>query len=910
MNNFTFTFKLQLKYPILILAMYFSTVAYSQLTYTFVYTGAVQTLTLPVGAWGIECWGANGGSITSAGGQSTGGYSYGQYNVITPGTQLNIFVGGVGNPATGITAAAGAGGWNGGGGGAAVGRSGAGGGGASDVRVGGIAAGNRIIVAGGGGGAAYYGSSLFSASVAPGGNGGATLAQNGSIISSAGQITPGGGGSGANGATPGAAAVGTASGTATGGGGGGSSAGSSIGQPGVGGGPGGYAGPSSSGATGSAGGGGGGYAGGAGGVQTVNSGVAGGGGSGYIGGVINGTTTSFGQAGFVTNPTASGNGRIVIRELCSITLIASGNNSLAPSICSGQSLTLTTNAIGNYSWSTGATASSLVISPTSNTVISLTAMSPSNCITSSSISILVYNSVPSLTVSTTGNNICLGQAVALTGSGALTYTWINAGVTQGNAFTPSVTTTYTLLGQNGCGTSTALTTVTVAPLQVAAISSNSIVCASNTASLTCAAAATGFTWQPVGTTGANIVVSPTANTIYTVTASNGTCLGSATVAVNTNPNPTISIAASGSVACQGSAITMTASGGITYTWYPGASNGATYTAMPTAPTLYSVAGTNSFGCTTWANQVVLTNSSPTISISASNTLVCGGTNVTLTASGASSYSWNTGATTAGINDTPQGTTVYTVQGTANGCASSNTIQVSVFNPVLSISGPTSVCRGQTASLTASAADSYTWSNGSPFAGVVVTPTVSTVYSVAALTSTGNLTCPSSASVNVVVNPLPTVTAVASKTSVCRGQSFTLTASGATTYSWNTGATTASLVTSSTLVANINYTVQGTDANGCTNTSVITIKVNSCIGINELNTAQITVYPNPSKGIFELRDITEVMHIEVYTITGQRILSQSSTESTRLDLSQQPKGIYLLKLSQNGTEAAQYKLIRD
>jgi hypothetical protein len=466
------------------------------------------------------------------------------------------------------------------------------------------------------------------------------------------------------------------------------------------------------------------------------------------------------------------------------------------------------------------------------------------------------------------------------------------------------------LGQNGCGTSTALTTVTVAPLQVAAISSNSIVCAANPASLTCAAAATGFTWQPVGSTGANIVVSPTANTIYTVTASNGTCIGSATVAVNTNPNPTISIAASGSVACQGSAITMTASGGITYTWYPGASNGATYTAMPTAPTLYSVAGTNSFGCTTWANQVVLTNSSPTISISASNTLVCGGTNVTLTASGASTYSWNTGATTAGINDTPQGTTVYTVQGTANGCASSNTIQVSVFNPVLSISGPTSVCRGQTASLTASAADSYTWSNGSPFAGVVVTPTVSTVYSVAALTSTGNLTCPSSASVNVVVNPLPTVTAVASKTSVCRGQSFTLTASGANTYSWNTGATTASLVTSSTLVANINYTVQGTDANGCSNTSIITIKVNSCIGIDEQAASQITIYPNPSTGVFELRGIPEGTVFEVYTITGQYILRINSIEGQRIDLSQQPKGIYILKSNHNGENKMQYKLIRD
>ena len=642
--------------------------------------------------------------------------------------------------------------------------------------------------------------------------------------------------------------------------------------------------------------GGGGFSGGGGGTNNSE----GGGGGGSFNGGINQTNIS---------GTVTGNGRVLITRLCNIQINSSAPNGLG-ALCTGQSVTLTTNAVSGISWSTGGTGTSVVVSPSVTTTYSVTGTSTANCLASSIIQLTVNSSVPSLTVSTTGNNICLGQAVALTGSGALTYTWINAGVTQGNAFTPSVTTTYTLLGQNGCGTSTALTTVTVAPLQVAAISSNSIVCASNTASLTCAAAATGFTWQPVGTTGANIVVSPTANTIYTVTASNGTCLGSATVAVNTNPNPTISIAASGSVACQGSAITMTASGGITYTWYPGASNGATYTAMPTAPTLYSVAGTNSFGCTTWANQVVLTNSSPTISISASNTLVCGGTNVTLTASGASSYSWNTGATTAGINDTPQGTTVYTVQGTANGCASSNTIQVSVFNPVLSISGPTSVCRGQTASLTASAADSYTWSNGSPFAGVVVTPTVSTVYSVAALTSTGNLTCPSSASVNVVVNPLPTVTAVASKTSVCRGQSFTLTASGATTYSWNTGATTASLVTSSTLVANINYTVQGTDANGCTNTSVITIKVNSCIGINELNTAQITVYPNPSKGIFELRDITEVMHIEVYTITGQRILSQSSTESTRLDLSQQPKGIYLLKLSQNGTEAAQYKLIRD
>jgi len=348
---------------------------------------------------------------------------------------------------------------------------------------------------------------------------------------------------------------------------------------------------------------------------------------------------------------------------------------------------------------------------------------------------------------------------------------------------------------------------------------------------------------------------------------------------------------------------MTASGGITYTWYPGTTNGATYTATPTAPTLYSVAGTNSFGCTTWANQVVLTTSSPTININATSTLVCGGTNVTLTASGAGSYSWNTGGTTASINDTPASTTVYTVLGTSNGCSSTKTIAVSVFSPLMSISGPTSICRGQTASLTAASADSYTWSNGSPFAGIVVSPTVSTVYSVAALTSTGNLSCPSTASVNLMVNPLPTVTAVSSKTSVCRGQSFTLTAGGASSYSWNTGATTGTVVTSSTLVANVNYTVEGTDANGCRNTAVITIKVNSCIGIEEPEANPISVYPNPASQQLTLNtNLAMGKTLKIWDATGKLVYETPVKQtSINLNIASWASGIYTLGITETGSK---------
>jgi len=86
----------------------FSGTAYSQATYTLNFTGSVQTLTLPVGIWGIECWGANGGDVTSGpGGGGKGGYSQGTFNVVTAGTVLNILVGGKGVSASGTGSPAG-----------------------------------------------------------------------------------------------------------------------------------------------------------------------------------------------------------------------------------------------------------------------------------------------------------------------------------------------------------------------------------------------------------------------------------------------------------------------------------------------------------------------------------------------------------------------------------------------------------------------------------------------------------------------------------------------------------------------------------------------------------------------------------------------------------------------------------
>ena len=566
-------------------------------------------------------------------------------------------------------------------------------------------------------------------------------------------------------------------------------------------------------------------------------------------------------------------------------------------ICLGNSATLSASGMVSYTWNTGSNASSIVVTPTTNTSYTLSATNNTGCVSNAVLNVTVSAGAPTLAINSSTNQTCLGKTATLTATGALSYTWSN-NVQNGVSFNPSVTTTYTVWGQNGCGTTSAMTSITVAPLPVQAIAGPSTICYGQASTLTAISGANLYTFAPLNYTANTgvLVVSPTLSTVYTITVSDGTCSGIAQVSLNVNPIPTVVIAASSSVACQGAAVTMTASGGTSYTWYPGGSNGASYTATPTSPTLYSVVASNSVGCTAWGNQVVLTAPSPTVTITASSTLVCAGTNISLSATGASSYSWNTGATTPSINDAPVSTTVYAVTGSSNNCTSTKTLQISVFNPIVSISGPTAICRGQSASLTASPADSYTWNNGSPFAGIVVNPSLTTTYSLTAQTGSDNITCPSTASFNLVVNPLPTVTAVASKTSVCRGQSFTLTAGGASSYSWSNGATTASLVTSSTLVANVNYTLTGTDLNGCANSTVITIKVNSCIGINETAlSALLKVYPNPSKGLITLEADRETQ-VVITNALGQVVhtLVLNSNIGLKRTVFLNSKGLYFIK----------------
>ena len=156
---------------------------------------------------------------------------------------------------------------------------------------------------------------------------------------------------------------------------------------------------------------------------------------------------------------------------------------------------------------------------------------------------------------------------------------------------------------------------------------------------------------------------------------------------------------------------------------------------------------------------------------------------------------------------------YTVTYTAS-TGETATTQVTIKNLpniVITPNPSLSVCDGSSATLTASGGVSYLWSTGATTAQITVNS--SATYSV---TGTGSNGCQNTASAAFTVNPLPTISISASSTSICAGDSVTLTASGGTSYLWGGGQTTNPLTV--TPGATTTYSVTGTDANGCQNTA--------------------------------------------------------------------------------------------
>ncbi|MES2704861.1 MAG: T9SS type B sorting domain-containing protein, partial [Bacteroidota bacterium] len=264
------------------------------------------------------------------------------------------------------------------------------------------------------------------------------------------------------------------------------------------------------------------------------------------------------------------------------------------------------------------------------------------------------------------------------------------------------------------------------------------------------------------------------------------------------------------------------------------------TSTPMAGT-YTLSTTNTANCIPFLTQTINVVVNPTPTINVSNSTVCSGATASLIASGANSYTWNPGPLIGNsVTINPFSTTVYTVTGASvAGCSASATKTVFVPSTLtlnIAASAP-SVCVGSNITLTASLAGgnpaySFTWTGG-PFTPVYNTTRPAGVY---IYTVTGkdfnNCFAVKTTSLSFVAPPIVSAPAL----SICPGTTGTLTASGATSYTWRPGNIVGNPFMVTPLVSST-YTLVGAAA-GCTAGATTTINLKPLPSLT-FNTASIT-----------------------------------------------------------------------
>ncbi|HET6243102.1 MAG: gliding motility-associated C-terminal domain-containing protein [Bacteroidetes bacterium] len=526
------------------------------------------------------------------------------------------------------------------------------------------------------------------------------------------------------------------------------------------------------------------------------------------------------------------------------------------SLCSGSSVLLVpvvSAAGGTYNWSTGASSSTLLVSPLADSTFSLF-YSFSGCISEMASALVLVKPTPVLTVN--NDTICLGDSATLYANSSLiggTFLW-----TPGNFTTdfitvsPDNTTEYTVSQTvNNC-TSSAIGTVKVNTIPGISAGPDVSICNGASAILTASGADT-YLWFPGGETTQSITVSPLDTSEFIVTGFINGCAGRDSIIVNV-ASPLVILATSSHSTCFNSnngTIEVIASGSLppyTYSWNSGQYTQAQEDSISAGS--YTVIVSDFLNCSDSATVVVDQPALLSASAAQINVSCNGGNTGEATVNNVNGgtlpylYSWNGAA--------PQSNNVLTGIGAgnhsviitdANGCSAlinyviTQPDQVS-FTPS---SNPT-ICQGQSTVLSVNTAGGtpgyeFNWNNNGFVTGssYTVSPVVTTSYSVI-IRDSRNCTSAIHNFIVSVANPL-NVTITPSTSSICLGESTTLTAnpSGGNitgyTFLWTPGNFTSQSISvspSDTLI----YQVELND--GCTNQS-------------DLAQAVVNVKPLPTVG---------------------------------------------------------------
>jgi hypothetical protein len=312
-------------------------------------------------------------------------------------------------------------------------------------------------------------------------------------------------------------------------------------------------------------------------------------------------------------------------------------------------------------------------------------------------------------------------------------------------------------------------------------------------------------------------------------------------------------------------------------------------------------------------ETITVNPLPNVTLNPLTTTICAGETAFISAPAGNGHQWYfngvviSGATGSSYNASMAG--AYNVMLTdANGCADTAATPVNItVNPLpdfsISSSNP-NICVGDTVTLIAPAGGSYQWfANGNAISGATSATHNTTIggsFNVE-YTDTNGCTNTADSSIFVLVNNIPQVSLTQSDSSICDGDSLVLLGPSGGSNQWYLDGTPIAGASSTDYTASTAgvYTVEFTDANGCSNISSndIELTVTICASTADLEDPKWDLFPNPTTGLIYLnQEELEFENLSVYNLSGQLILEQTQLlQNTRIDLTNFPAGLYIVEL---------------
>jgi hypothetical protein len=444
-------------------------------------------------------------------------------------------------------------------------------------------------------------------------------------------------------------------------------------------------------------------------------------------------------------------------------------------LCFGSALTLDASVPGgSYTWSTGATTSSIAAATAGNYSV---VVQQGNCSTNDAITV----QVSALPVVALGNDLtlCPGETLLLdAGNAGSEFLWNTGSTAQTLLVDQPGTFSVTVTNAADCAVTDAITVNYATPGAVN-LGPDATLCQGEQVVLDATIAGATYLWS-TGATTPTISVGTTGT--YSVEVFQGSCSVTDAILVQVNPVPVFDLG-NDQVLCAGESTVLDAtSAGSTYLWSTGATT-PTITVSTTGT--YSVTATLN-GCTITDDVVVTVLSTAAVNLGPDATLCQGEQRVLDATIAGATYLWSTGATTPTISVGTTGT--YSVEVFQGSCSVTDAILVQVNPvPVFDLGSDQVLCAGESTVLDATSAGStYLWSTG------VTTPTI-TVSTTGNYSVTATLNGCTTTDDVVVTVLTPSVLDLGPDISICAGTAVELDATlpGAT-YLWNTGETSPSV----------------------------------------------------------------------------------------------------------------------